>query len=490
MGGGYAGTVTHSSKVTIDGNTFLHRVYGGGFGDPYKTTDNTTGQIGHIKEDLGSRSEVYVKGGNIYGDVFGGGAGVAPKTADGIHFENVARVNGNTMVEVSNRAKIYGKVFGGGDMANVGPKDYTPDYSIKPQSYSNINDEGDIIYDEEINPSYIVNNYRTLVNIIGGDIYGSVYGGGKGLPKAQAASYEKVGRINGNTIVHVANTSATSINSVALDYSGNTVPYVWGNIYGGCAYGTVDGNTLVHIEGGMLGKDIFGGGFGDIVINKDKDEDEKQKVLGWLDTEKTATYANILGNTKVQMDGGTWIWNQNADINGNITTWLAAQGNSQKICNSIIEFKEITDDILKAENINDLPEGKAKNAISRILTDKDTRNSSVLPMIRFSLEVSRRTTISMVAATVPASWVPIPTETLRQMEPARQSWLSTTRLWLISSTRTVNRSVCSTSPPCRVSAGISAPRMLPTLSSLFSVPDMVPTPRWLRRRCMHSRVAI
>lgn len=373
LGGGYAGTVTHSSKVTIDGNTFLHRVYGGGFGDPYKTTDNTTGQIGHIKEDLGSRSEVYVKGGNIYGDVFGGGAGVAPKTADGIHFENVARVNGNTMVEVSNQAKIYGKVFGGGDMANVGPKDYTPDYSIKPQSYSNINDEGDIIYDEEINPSYIVNNYRTLVNIIGGDIYGSVYGGGKGLPKAQAASYEKVGRINGNTIVHVANTSATSINSVALDYSGNTVPYVWGNIYGGCAYGTVDGNTLVHIEGGMLGKDIFGGGFGDIVINKDKDEDEKQKVLGWLDTEKTATYANILGNTKVQMDGGTWIWNQNADINGNITTWLAAQGNSQKICNSIIEFKEITDDILKAENINDLPEGKAKNAISRILTDKDTQ---------------------------------------------------------------------------------------------------------------------
>lgn len=379
LGGGYAGTVTHSSKVTIDGNTFLHRVYGGGFGDPYKTTDNTTGQIGNIKignikEDLGSRSEVYVKGGNIYGDVFGGGAGVAPKTADGIHFENVARVNGNTKVEVSNQAKIYGKVFGGGDMANVGPEGYTPDYSIKPQSYSNIDKkEGNIIYDDEINPSYIVNNYRSLVNIIGGDIYGSVYGGGKGLPKAQAASYEKVGRINGNTIVHVANTAATSINSVALDYSGNTVPYVWGNIYGGCAYGTVDGNTLVHIEGGMLGKDIFGGGFGDIVINKDKDEDEKQKVLGWLDTEKTATYANILGNTKVQMDGGTWIWNQNADINGNITTWLAAQGNAEKIFSSKEEFTKMVLTLQKVENIAELPEGKLKSAIQKIQNDKDTQ---------------------------------------------------------------------------------------------------------------------
>lgn len=371
LGGGYAGTVTRSSKVTVDGNTFLHRVYGGGFGDPYKDKDNTTGQIGDINYE-GSRTEVFVKGGNIYGDVFGGGAGVAPKTPTGTHFVNVARVIGKTIVEISDDAKIYGKVYGGGDMANVGPEKYTSDYSIKPQSSSNLNkDTGDIIYDDEINPSYMADNYRTLVNIIGGDIFGSVFGGGKGLRREAAEHYEQVGRINGNTIVHVANTAATSINSIALDYYGNTVPYVWYNIYGGCAYGTVDGNTLVHIEGGMQGRDIFGGGYGDIAISEENQD--TQEVLGEKDTQNKATYANILGNTKVQMDGGTWIWNQNADINGNITTWLAAQGNSQKICNSITEFKQITDDILKAENINDLPEGKAKNAISRILTDKDTQ---------------------------------------------------------------------------------------------------------------------
>lgn len=370
LGGGYAGTVTRSSKVTVDGNTFLHRVYGGGFGDPYKATDNTTGLIGNIEYE-GSRAEVFVKGGNIYGDVFGGGAGVAPKTPNGIHFTNVARVIGKTIVEISDDAKIYGKVYGGGDMANVGPEDYKQDYSIKPLSSSNLNKEtGDIIYDDEINPSYIVDNYRTWVNIIGGDIFGSVFGGGKGLRKDEAQHYDQVGRINGNTIVHVANTNATSINSVALDYQGNTVPSIWYNIYGGCAYGTVDGNTLVHIEGGMLGRNIFGGGYGDVISNGNKDTEE---ILGKLDTEGTATYANILGNTKVQMDGGTWIWNQNADINGNITTWLAAQANAEKICNSITEFKEITEDLLKAENINDLPEGKAKNAINRILTDKDTQ---------------------------------------------------------------------------------------------------------------------
>ena len=369
LGGGYAGTVTRSTMVTVDGNTFLHRVYGGGFGDPYKDKDNTTGQIGDINYE-GSRTEVYIKDGNIYGDVFGGGAGVAPKTATGIHFTNVARVIGNTKVEISDKAKIHGKVYGGGDMANVGPENYTPYYSNKPQSSSNLNKEtGDININEE--SSYIAENYRTLVNIIGGDIFGSVFGGGKGLRRDAAEQYDQIGRINGNTIVHVANTAATSINSVALDYYGNTVPSIWYNIYGGCAYGTVAGNTLVHIEGGMLGRDIFGGGYGDIEISEENQD--TQEVLGEKDTQNKATYANILGNTKVQMDGGTWIWNQNADINGNITTWLAAQGNGKKICNSITEFKEITEDILKAESKDQLTNAQAKAAIDRILNDEDSQ---------------------------------------------------------------------------------------------------------------------
>lgn len=369
LGGGYAGTVTKSTTVTVDGNTFLHRVYGGGFGDPYKDKDNTTGQIGDINYE-GSRTEVYIKGGNIYGDVFGGGAGVAPKTATGIPFTNVARVIGNTKVEISDDAKIHGKVYGGGDMANVGPENYNPDYRIKPQSSSNLNKEtGDININEE--SSYIAENYRTLVNIIGGDIFGSVFGGGKGLRRDAAEQYDQIGRINGNTIVHVANTAATSINSVALDYYGNTVPSIWYNIYGGCAYGTVAGNTLVHIEGGMLGRDIFGGGYGDIEISEENQD--TQEVLGEKDSQNKATYANILGNTKVQMDGGTWIWNQNTDINGNITTWLAAQGNGKKICNSITEFKEITEDILKAETKDQLTNAQAKAAIDRILNDEDSQ---------------------------------------------------------------------------------------------------------------------
>ena len=347
LGGGYAGTVTESTEVTVDGQTFVHRVYGGGFGDPYKTEDNTTGQVGDGSP--GAHTDVRVQGGKIYGDVFGGGAGVAPQTKDSQPFVNVARVNGNTLVQISDDAKIYGKVYGGGDMANVGPEEYTPNYSSKPNSHTKINGkDGTLNYDA--GTLYEVENYRTWVNIIGGDIFGSVYGGGKGLLRELAEQYDQVGRINGNTIVHVANTDAA--HSISLDYQGNTVPYIWYNIYGGCAYGTVDGNTLVHIEGGMLGRDIFGGGYGD-----DKDD----------------TYANILGNTKVQMDGGTWIWNQNADVDGNITTWTAAQDKSEKICKDLKEFKLIVEDIQRTNMLDSLTNAQAIAAVQRIQTDKNTQ---------------------------------------------------------------------------------------------------------------------
>lgn len=186
-----------------------------------------------------------------------------------------------------------------------------------------------------------------------------------------------MGRINGNTLVHVVNTNATSL--ADTDSQGNIVPFIWSNIYGGCAFGTVDGSTLVHIEGGKLGHNIYGGGYGNIKIDLTSNETEEEEeeitrntVLGKVDNNKEGTYANILGSTKVQIDGGTWIWNRKADINGNITTWLAVQ-NNEKICENIDEFKEITAAILKAKTANEITNEKAKAAINRIISDKNTQ---------------------------------------------------------------------------------------------------------------------
>ena len=379
LGGGYAGTVKDSTKVTVDGNTFLHRVYGGGFGDPESTADNNTGSIG-------GNTQVFVKGAYIHGDVFGGGAGVDPlkttaetNATEYTYFTNVAKVTGTTLVEISDEAKIYGSVFGGGDIANIGDEIKTPDYSSKPISESKIAQEDDAEghkAGEFI--SYKAGNYKTFVNLKGGDIFGEVFGGGKGLKKEKAPEYHKVGRINGNTLVHIVNTDAAS--STELDYQNNVVPFVWNNVYGGCAYGTVDGNTLVHVEGGKLGQNIYGGGYGHVKVelNGTETEAEKQKktrqtVLGKKDTDHEGTYANILGNTQVQIDGGTWIWNRKADSKGNFTTWLAAQTDSEKICDNIEEFKEITAAILKAKTADEITNEKAKAAINRIMNNENTQ---------------------------------------------------------------------------------------------------------------------
>ena len=372
LGGGYAGKVNKSTKVTIDGKTFLHRVYGGGFGDPSSTENNETGQIG-------GNTEVYIQGANIYGDVFGGGAGVAPKDNNGTYtyFTDVAKVLGTTKVEISGDAKIYGNVYGGGDIANI--KSYITLTGADKEAYYNTKPKSESKLDQTTGKflSYEAKDYATFVNITGGDIFGEVFGGGKGLKKAEAPEYYKVGRINGNTLVHVVNTNATSL--ADTDSQGNIVPFIWSNIYGGCAFGTVNGSTLVHIEGGKLGHNIYGGGYGNIEIdltgNETEEEEEeitRNTVLGKVDKNKEGTYANILGNTKVQIDGGTWIWNRKADINGNITTWLAVQ-NNEKICENIDEFKEITAAILKAKTANEITNEKAKAAINRIISDENTQ---------------------------------------------------------------------------------------------------------------------
>lgn len=372
LGGGYAGKVNDSTKVTIDGKTFLHRVYGGGFGDPFSTENNKTGQIG-------GNTEVYIQGAKIYGDVFGGGAGVAPKKINGTYtyFTDVAKVLGTTKVEISGEAKIYGNVYGGGDIANI--KQYSLLTGAAKEAYYNTKPKSESKLDQTTGKflSYEAKDYTTFVNITGGDIFGEVFGGGKGLKKADAPDYYKVGRINGNTLVHVVNTNATSL--ADTDSQGNIVPFIWNNIYGGCAFGTVDGSTLVHIEGGKLGHNIYGGGYGNIKIdltgNETEEEEEeitRNTVLGKVDNNKEGTYANILGSTKVQIDGGTWIWNRKADINGNITTWLAVQ-NNEKICENIDEFKEITAAILKAKTANEITNEKAKAAINRIISDENTQ---------------------------------------------------------------------------------------------------------------------
>ena len=295
-GGSYAGVVEHNTSTTIQGIPVLRNVYGGGYG--LLSTGNAS--TGIVKEN----STVVIEGGKMYCNVFGGGKGIIQTASDANDtYKDVARVKGNTSVTVTGTAEIYGNVYGGGDIANVG--DGTVG-SGEPISSSISN--GEIV-------DYTHNNSRTFVNVTGGNIYGMVFGGGLGRTRSVSgvgANYTKIGKVTGNTLVHVANSKDADDNTVE--------PYIWNRIYGAGSYGIVDGSSKVHIEGGNLGYNIFGGGFGDI--------------KGGI------TSADVNGNTYVTIDGGSWIWYAMADVDGNITTWDKA---NTKLSISYEEMRRMTE---------------------------------------------------------------------------------------------------------------------------------------------------
>ena len=327
IGGGYAGIVEGNTDVTVGGNTFMHRVFGGGYGQLEAYTElapNAAIAEGKTRENLGEvggNATVFADGGYIYGEIFGGGAGVESAKLNGsstfTDFKDMGRVKGTTSVTIAGDTQVFGSVYGGGDVANVGDEEnYTPDYTVAPQSASSFEGTETAYGTIYSIIGYTHSNAQSFVNIIGGDIFGEVFAGGNGRKRSEANDYTKLGRIEGNALVHVADTQHPTPNT----------PVIWNRIFGGCSYGTVDGNTLVHIEGGMLGYNIFGGGLGDAA----SDTPESQT---------TGSYANVKGNTNVTIDGGTWLWNQMADTQGNVIEW---KGVSQTIANNLAELRAMS----------------------------------------------------------------------------------------------------------------------------------------------------
>lgn len=282
LGGRYAGTVAGNTKVTVDGKTFIRRVFGGGFGDIASTEDNTTGQIG-------GNTEVYMRGAFTHGDVFGGSAGLKPETASSTHFITVARVIGTTMVEVADDANIYGNVYGGGDLANVGSKKA---------------DAAVFTRDNYLSPT----NRTTLVNIRGGSLMSQVFAGGRGRSVRECADSKSLGGVYGNSclildrpVMHYPywddatkeylspNDDANMVHPVDID----NYPTLMERIYGGCQNGTVYGNTLLTIYDGWFGQSAHGGGLGSVETIT---ENGSESVA--------VTSADVTGNTNLLILGG------------------------------------------------------------------------------------------------------------------------------------------------------------------------------------------
>ena len=254
-----------------------------------KTTGNTTVYLPYDMFDLdaNNKPKPASDGHSFYGNVFGGGSGYYPyrrksaaldgaawtidnaKTAevgqpvdangysDGVWLRSAGVVRGNTTVTITG-GHILTSVYGGNEQTDV-EGSCTVNMSGGtlgvPRTVAQILAHPVTCYlfgagrgDQRINFNTWNNVASVNVNITGGRIYGSVFGGGE----------------DGHVIGDVA--LSISGNSTKIGTTGTS--YVDGNVFGGGrgfsgeaqTAGTVSGNVTMNISGGEMLGSIYGGG--------------------------------------------------------------------------------------------------------------------------------------------------------------------------------------------------------------------------------------
>lgn len=251
-GGGNLGIVTTSSNVYILGGTIQNHVFGGAYGNA------NTGAI--------PVSNVYVKGGTVNGSVYGGsnysgtvtnanvtmtggtstniyGAGLGNVTNAGQATTNVA---GATVVEVSG-GTINNNVYGGGALGTV---TNNTSVTVSGGTMKNIFGAGQGRAAATGVTAVTANiGGTTTVNVSGGTIAESVYGGGQNGNVKQADNPAKGDPEGPRDITPVSTVNIT----------GGTIT---NNVFGGGSMGFTNGGTLVNMSSGTVEGSVFGGAFG------------------------------------------------------------------------------------------------------------------------------------------------------------------------------------------------------------------------------------
>ncbi len=301
---------------------------------PYDPFANATGDLdqypnGHSTD--GGRLEAS-DGHTYYGNVFGGGSGSVPyfDTAEGIskYLSTAGSVEGRTTVNISG-GHILTNVYGGCEATNVKgsatitmtggtvgvPRTVAQIVAHPLTGYIFGAGKGDqrIFFNKETNVD------RTFVNIEGGRVYGSIFGGGEDGHVFQNTTVT-IGKDNDTTEGPTIGTTGTS--------------YVDGNVFGGgrgfggeaLTAGNIGGSVELNIKSGKILGSVYGGGrlasvgYGLYLVDEEITEGEgKVKPYGILrpddqydgsypdpSTDPASTYYNKgRGYITINISGGT-----------------------------------------------------------------------------------------------------------------------------------------------------------------------------------------
>lgn len=196
-----------------------------------------------------TRTEFNIYGGIIKGGLYGGSYGFSQEMPTERTMSGAGSLWGETNVNIYG-GTISGGVYGGGmgdpTYYNTATNDRKEDFLTVASVY------GD-----------------TYVNIYGGNISGGIYGAGKGIPYQAQHTVTKT--VIGSITYSNYTCPENEFTDIAKVY-GNTNVTInptdpnWtftGNIYGGGALGSVQGNTNVTILGGIINGNVFGAGQGE-----------------------------------------------------------------------------------------------------------------------------------------------------------------------------------------------------------------------------------
>lgn len=323
-GGMNAGSTVGQTDVTISGGNIQSICAGGMSGDVEKDTkltvmDNASILItfgGGYFGKVGGTCHTIVDGGEITGNLYGGGSALSATCAN-----TEVIVNAGTIGHVEENHRFH--LMGGGEKAPVTGK---AKVTLNGGQFDCFVTAGG-----GQNDITTATCGSTELNITGGNFTKWTYGGGWASPVLGTATMKvnikvkDAGQLTtlcgggarptascGNTDVNISAGNLSYINGGGEN--GNVIgechlaisgtPTISGNVFGGSnSLGTTVGSTRVEISGGTFQSSIFGGGWGCDVLG-----DTHVSVTGGSIEYSVfggGSQGQVLGSTNVLIDGGT-----------------------------------------------------------------------------------------------------------------------------------------------------------------------------------------
>ncbi len=298
-------------------------VYGGGengHNDESATVNVYSGTIGITDTDdpwynFGTNETVRAKAQLNRGNVYGAGSGSDTYQIDGVDFYNPksGMVAGNTFVNIYG-GHIGRSVYGGGAMASVGTIMNAAD-TARVEVDKHASETTGFALSWPYKFEFAPNTGKATVNVTGGHIGtrqldgGDVYGSSRG----EAGDRYKMAHLawTNETEVNVNYPTTIVLTSVADIQNDFTKQCITGSVHGSGENGYVYGDTKVTLNEGLIGHSLYGAGKGKgkykqrlLKIGVDPAKNPKEEN-DYYDAEIYSLIAGkVMGNTVVTMNGG------------------------------------------------------------------------------------------------------------------------------------------------------------------------------------------